>query len=330
MFNGKSILITGGTGSFGKAATRIILESYKPKRLVIFSRDEYKQFEMAQQYPVSRHPSLRYFIGDVRDRERVNRAFTGVDYVIHAAALKHVPIAEYNPFEAIKTNIIGAQNVINAALDRKVKRIIALSTDKAANPINLYGATKLCSDKLFIDGNVFGGREDILFSVVRYGNVMGSRGSVVPFFLKEREKNVLPITDPAMTRFWIALDDGVRFVLSSFSRMIGGELFVPKMPSARIDELARAIGPTCRHEVVGVRPGEKLHEALITRDEARKTLEYDSYYMIKPDFTHFEEKFNAVGGAAVVKDFEYNSFNNPWRVGAEELRSMLLKNGFPL
>lgn len=330
MFNGKSILITGGTGSFGKAATRIILESYQPKRLVIFSRDEYKQFEMAQQFPVARHACLRYFIGDVRDQERVNRAFTGVDYVIHAAALKHVPIAEYNPFEAIKTNIIGAQNVINAALDKKVKRVIALSTDKAANPVNLYGATKLCSDKLFIDGNVFGGREDILFSVVRYGNVMGSRGSVVPFFLKEREKKVLPITEPEMTRFWIALDDGVRFVLGCFSRMIGGELFVPKMPSARIDELAKAICPQCRHEVVGVRPGEKLHEALITRDEARKTLEYDSYYMIKPDFTHFTEKFNAVGGAPVMKDFEYNSFNNPWRVGAEELRGMLQKNGFPL
>ena len=245
MLDGKNILITGGTGSFGKKCTEIILKRYKPNKVIIFSRDELKQFEMAQVFSDTIYPCMRYFIGDVRDKERLYRAFHGVDYVIHAAALKQVPAAEYNPFEAVKTNILGAQNVINVAIDQKVKRVIALSTDKAANPINLYGATKLCSDKLFIAGNTYVGRDETSFGVVRYGNVFGSRGSVIPFFLKQKETGVLPITDPKMTRFWITLEQGVNFVLQCLDRMVGGELFVPKIPSMKIIDLARAICPDC-------------------------------------------------------------------------------------
>jgi len=256
MLNGKSILITGGTGSFGKKCTEIILKTYQPKRLIIFSRDELKQFEMAQQFPDNKYPCIRYFIGDVRDKERMHRAFHNVDYVIHAAALKQVPAAEYNPFEAVKTNILGAQNVINVAIDRGVKRVIALSTDKAANPINLYGATKLCSDKLFIAGNSYVGRDSTIFSVVRYGNVAGSRGSVIPFFLKCRKNGILPITDPRMTRFWITLEQGVNFVLSCLETMVGGELFVPKLPSMNIMDLAKVIAPECKTDIIGIRPGE--------------------------------------------------------------------------
>ncbi len=256
MLNDKTILITGGTGSFGKKCTEIILKVYKPKKLIIFSRDELKQFEMAQIFSDKQYPCMRYFIGDVRDKERLYRAFNGVDYVIHAAALKQVPSAEYNPFEAVKTNILGAENVINVAIDKGVKKVIALSTDKAANPINLYGATKLCSDKLFIAGNSYVGKDDTIFSVVRYGNVVGSRGSVIPFFLKQRETGVLPITDPRMTRFWITLEQGVNFVLNCLERMVGGELFVPKIPSMNIMDLVKAIAPECKTKIIGIRPGK--------------------------------------------------------------------------
>lgn len=323
MFNDKNILITGGTGSFGKKATEIILKKYKPRRLIIFSRDELKQFEMAQTYPISKYDCIRYFIGDVRDKERLYRAFQGVDYVIHAAALKQVPAAEYNPFEAVKTNIIGAQNVINVAIDQGVKKVIALSTDKAANPINLYGATKLCSDKLFIAGNAYVGREDTIFSVVRYGNVVGSRGSVIPFFLKQRENGYLPITDPRMTRFWITLEQGVEFVLWCLEHMCGGELFVPKIPSMNIMDLARAIAPECKTKIVGIRSGEKIHELMITRDDARKTLEFDKFYVIQPDFMFWDRRCTWNGGPKVPNDFEYNSGTNPWRLSVDEMKEMI-------
>jgi UDP-N-acetylglucosamine 4,6-dehydratase len=322
MFNDKTILITGGTGSFGKKATEIILKRYKPRKLIIFSRDELKQYEMSQIFSMNDYP-IRYFIGDVRDIERLQRAFHGVDYVIHAAALKQVPAAEYNPFEAVKTNIIGAENIISVAIDQGVKKVIALSTDKAANPINLYGATKLCSDKLFIAGNSYVGRDHTIFSVVRYGNVVGSRGSVIPLFLKERSKGVLPITDSRMTRFWITLEQGVNFVLDCMSRMVGGELFVPKIPSMNIMDLARAIAPECRTEIIGIRPGEKLHEVMITRDDARRTLEYQDYYVIQPDFHFFRRRFNKNNGKPVPEEFEYNSGTNPWFLTVEEMREMV-------
>ena len=323
MFNDKNILITGGTGSFGKKATELILKRYKPKRLIIFSRDELKQFNMSQTYPVSRYDCIRYFIGDVRETERLYRAFQGVDYVIHAAALKQVPAAEYNPFEAVKTNILGAQNVINVAIDQRVKKVIALSTDKAANPINLYGATKLCSDKLFIAGNAYVGREDTIFSVVRYGNVAGSRGSVIPFFLQQKETGVLPITDPRMTRFWITLQQGVEFVLWCLEHMCGGELFVPKIPSMNILDLAQAVAPECKTEVVGIRPGEKIHELMIPRDTARKALEFDSFYVIQPDFMFWSRRSCWDGGKKVPDDFEYDSGTNPWRLTIDEMKQII-------
>lgn len=324
MLDNKTILITGGTGSFGKKCTEIILKRYKPRRLIIFSRDELKQFEMAQQFPDSKYDCIRYFIGDVRDKERLYRAFHNVDYVIHAAALKQVPAAEYNPFEAVKTNILGAQNVINVAIDQGVKKVIALSTDKAANPINLYGATKLCSDKLFIAGNSYVGEDDTKFSVVRYGNVVGSRGSVIPFFLKMKETGVLPITDPRMTRFWITLEQGVNFVLQCLEQMVGGELFVPKIPSMNIMDLAQAIAPECRTEIIGIRPGEKLHEVMIPRDEARKVLEFDTYFIMQPDFKFWSRRFtNHNNGKPVPEDFEYNSGTNPWKLTVEEMREMI-------
>jgi len=323
MLNDKSILITGGTGSFGKKCTEIILEKYKPRRLIIFSRDELKQFEMSQIFPDTKYKSIRYFIGDVRDKERLNRAFRNVDYVIHAAALKQVPAAEYNPFEAVKTNTLGAQNVINVAIDQGVKKVIALSTDKAANPINLYGATKLCSDKLFIAGNSYVGQDHSIFSVVRYGNVAGSRGSVIPFFLKCRENGVLPITDPRMTRFWITLEQGVNFVLSCIERMVGGELFVPKIPSMNIMELAKVIAPECKTEIIGIRPGEKLHELMITRDDARRTLEFKDYYMIQPEFHFWKRRYNGNTGKPVAEGFEYNSGTNPWKLTIEEMKKIV-------
>jgi UDP-N-acetylglucosamine 4,6-dehydratase len=323
MLNNKSILITGGTGSFGKKATEIILKQYRPRRLIIFSRDELKQFEMAQQFPFDKYDCMRYFIGDVRDKERLERAFLGVDYVIHAAALKQVTAAEYNPFEAVKTNIIGAQNVINVAIDKGVKRVIALSTDKAANPINLYGATKLCSDKLFIAGNAYVGRDHTTFGVVRYGNVVGSRGSVIPFFLQFKENGFLPITDPRMTRFWITLEQGIEFVLWCLEHMCGGELFVPKIPSMNIMDLARAVAPECETKIVGIRPGEKLHELMIPRDDSRNTIEFDNFYVIQPDFKFWERRCSWNGGQRVSGDFEYSSETNPWRLSVDEMTAMI-------
>jgi UDP-N-acetylglucosamine 4,6-dehydratase len=327
MFDNRTVLITGGTGSFGKECTEIILKKYKPKRLIIFSRDELKQFEMAQQFPDNKYPGIRFFIGDVRDKERMARAFHDVDYVIHAAALKQVPAAEYNPFEAVKTNILGAQNVINVAIDQGVKKVIALSTDKAANPINLYGATKLCSDKLFIAGNSYVGGESTIFSVVRYGNVAGSRGSVIPFFLKCRKNGVLPITDPRMTRFWITLEQGVNFVLNRLGTMVGGELFVPKIPSMNIMDLAKVIAPECKTEVIGIRPGEKLHEVMIPKDDARKTIEYADHYVIQPDFDFWGRRFTNNGGQPVPDEFEYNSGDNPWKLTSEEMGEIIKRLG---
>jgi UDP-N-acetylglucosamine 4,6-dehydratase len=317
------VLITGGTGSFGRKFTKIMLERHPPKKMIIFSRDELKQFEMAQVYPDTEYACMRYFIGDVRDKERLYRAFEGVNYVIHAAALKQVPAAEYNPFEAVKTNIIGAENVINVAIDQGVKKVIALSTDKAANPINLYGATKLCSDKLFIAGNAYAGREDTTFSVVRYGNVVGSRGSVIPFFLKQKESGVLTITDPRMTRFWITLEQGVEFVLWCLENMCGGELFVPKIPSMNILDLATAIAPECKIEMIGIRPGEKIHEVMVPRDEARRTIEFDRFYLIQPDFRFWKRLCTWNGGRPIPDDFEYNSGSNPWRLTAQEMGEMV-------
>ena len=277
--DGAAILVTGGTGSFGQAFVKRVLSEHRPSRLVIYSRDELKQFEMQQKFSAD---LLRFFIGDVRDAERLNRALAGIDIVVHAAALKHVPIAEYNPIECIKTNVIGAENVINACIDQRIKKVIALSTDKAVNPVNLYGATKLCSDKLFVAGNHLAGKNGPRFSVVRYGNVIGSRGSVVPFFKERAKDGKLPITDPRMTRFWIRLEDGAGFVQRCLRIMRGGEIFIPKIPSMRITDLASAIGPDCKQETIGIRPGEKLHELLITRDDARHTLEFDDHYIIQP------------------------------------------------
>ncbi len=318
IFKGKTVLITGGTGSFGKKFTEILLAKYKPKRLVILSRDELKQFEMSQQF---NDPCIRYFLGDVRDRDRLYRAFYDVDYVVHAAAIKQVPAAEYNPFEAVKTNILGAENVINVSIDQGVKRVIALSTDKAANPVNLYGATKLCSDKLFIGGNSYAGGRVSRFSVVRYGNVIGSRGSVVPFFLKLRETGIIPITDVRMTRFWITLEQAVEFVIKRFEIMQGGEIFVPKIPSMKIVDLARAIAPECEFKITGIRPGEKLHEVMVPEDDARKTMEHDDYYLIQPQFTGWG---NGIwkGGRRVPDGFKYSSDTNTWWLTVEEIREM--------
>lgn len=321
MLNNKNILITGGTGSFGKKAVESILKRFTPRRLIIFSRDELKQFEMAKEFPISKHNCLRYFIGDVRDKERLHRAFHGVDVVVHAAALKQVPAAEYNPTEVIKTNIYGAQNVVNAAADRGVRKIIALSTDKAANPVNLYGATKLCSDKLFIAANAFVSGADSRFSVVRYGNVVGSRGSVIPFFLERKEEGVLPITDPRMTRFWITLEQATEFVLKCLELMVGGEVFIPKVPSMKITDLAKSICSECRTEIVGIRPGEKLHEVMVPKDDAYNTVEFEDYYVIKSMFKNFERCFSE--GEPVSNDFEYNSDTNTWRLSVEEMRAMV-------
>ena len=325
MLNGKNILITGGTGSFGKKFVQIVLEHYKPERLIIFSRDELKQFEMSQRFNTKKYPCIRYFLGDVRDRDRLARAFQGVDYVIHAAALKQVPAAEYNPAEFIKTNILGAMNIIDAALQTNVKRVIALSTDKAVNPINLYGATKLCSDKLFVAANVYRpiGRERV-FTVVRYGNVVGSRGSVVPFFKERARTGSLPITDPRMTRFWITLDQGVHFVLKVLEIAKGGEIFVPKIPSMTITDLARAIAPECKHEIVGIRPGEKIHEVLISEDEGRNAVEYNECYVVRqnpaPDIM---EPCETNGGCPCPEGFSYVSNNNPSMISVEDLHKIL-------
>ncbi|MBL4898109.1 MAG: UDP-N-acetylglucosamine 4,6-dehydratase (inverting) [Colwellia sp.] len=324
MFNDKSILITGGTGSFGKKYVQTLLTRYKPKRIVIFSRDELKQFEMQQTF---NDPCIRYFIGDVRDRERLMQATREVDYIIHAAALKQVPAAEYNPVECIKTNIDGAQNVIHAAIENKVSKIIALSTDKAANPINLYGATKLASDKLFVAANNMVGSGDTRFAVVRYGNVVGSRGSVVPFFEQRVAEGAtsLPITDAEMTRFWISLQDGVDFVLKNFSRMRGGEIFVPKIPSVRIPDLARAIAPDLDQHIVGIRPGEKLHEIMCPADDSHLTVEYKDHFVMCPSIRFYNQdmdyKSNALGetGEPVARGFEYNSGTNAHFLAADEI-----------
>lgn len=324
MLNDKVILITGGTGSFGQAFVEHVLSHHRPTRLIILSRDELKQSQMQERFSESQYPSIRFFLGDVRDRERLYRAFDGVDYVIHAAALKQVPACEYNPMEAIRTNVLGAANIVDAAIDRRVKRVVALSTDKAANPVNLYGATKLCSDKLFTAGNYYAGSHETRFSVVRYGNVMGSRGSVIPFFLRERAKGVLPITDPRMTRFWITLEQGVQFVLDSLERMRGGEIFVPKIPSMNIMDLARAIAPEAETRVVGIRPGEKLHEIMVPPDDARNTLEYDDFYSILPSRKEWEERGLVIpGGTPCPEDFTYSSDVNPEWLEVEALREML-------
>lgn len=324
MLNDKAILVTGGTGSFGKKFTEIVLSRYKPRKLIIFSRDELKQFEMRDQFGEDRYPNIRYFIGDVRDSQRLHRAFNGVDIVVHAAALKQVPVAEYNPSEAVKTNVLGAMNVIDAAIDCNIKQVIALSTDKAANPINLYGATKLCSDKLFIAGNNYSGPHGTRFSIVRYGNVVGSRGSVIPFFLKMRETGVLPITDERMTRFWITLEQGVDFVLSSLDRMHGGEIFVPKIPSMRITDLARAIAPDCKMKIIGIRPGEKMHEIMVPEDDAYHTVEHDKYFAILPTFHDWsaEEYLSENGGKPCPDGFSYSSNSNTQWLTMDELRSM--------
>jgi len=323
MLNNKIVLITGGTGSFGKKCVEIIAKRYKPKKLIVYSRDELKQFEMAQHFSDEKFKFLRFFIGDIRDKERLNRAFQGVDYIIHAAAMKQVPACEYNPTEAIKTNIMGAQNIINVAADKKVKKVIALSTDKAANPINLYGATKLCSDKLFIAANEFVARDQCRFSIVRYGNVVGSRGSVIPFFQQKATEGVLPITDLRMTRFWITLEQGVDFVLKHLMKMKGGEIFVPKIPSMKIIDLAKAIAPNCRTEVIGIRPGEKLHETMITRDDSRNTVEYDDYYVIKPESKFLINQFDGKGSKPVMEEFEYNSATNTVWITHEQIQEMI-------
>ncbi|MGY3994311.1 UDP-N-acetylglucosamine 4,6-dehydratase (inverting) [Aeromonas veronii] len=327
MFNGKTILVTGGTGSFGKKFIATVLSRYQPARLIVYSRDELKQFEMQQRF---NHPCMRYFIGDVRDAERLDMAMRDVDFVVHAAALKQVPAAEYNPMECIKTNVGGAENVIKAALDNGVQKVIALSTDKAANPINLYGATKLCSDKLFVAANNMAGKNPTIFSVVRYGNVVGSRGSVVPFFdnLIKSGASTLPITHPEMTRFWLTLQQGVDFVLSNFQRMRGGELFVPKIPSVKITDLAAAMAPTLKQEIIGIRAGEKLHEVMCPADDSFHTYEFNDYYVIAPSisFTSRNNDFsvNALGETAtlVAPGFEYNSLNNQHFLSIAELQSM--------
>jgi UDP-N-acetylglucosamine 4,6-dehydratase/5-epimerase len=327
MFDNKNILITGGTGSFGKKYTKILLEKYKPNKIIIYSRDELKQYEMSQDY---NHKCMRYFIGDVRDADRLKKAMKDVDYVIHAAALKHVPIAEYNPMECIKTNIYGAQNVIDAALENGVSKIIALSTDKAANPVNLYGATKLASDKLFVAANNLVGNQDTQFSVVRYGNVIGSRGSVVPYFQKllNDGRTFLPITDDKMTRFMITLDDGVNFVLKNFERMQGGEIFVPKIPSMKIIDLADAMAPNLERKIIGIRPGEKLHEIMCPADDSHLTFEFDDHFVIAPTITFTKRRdydHNILGelGVKVAQGFEYNSGNNKEWLQKEELLKLI-------
>lgn len=327
--NHKSVLITGGTGSLGKALTERIFKTYpQVKRLVIFSRDEQKQFQMAQDYPEADYPAIRFFIGDVRDKDRLVRAFKGVDYVIHAAAMKHVHLAEYNPTECIKTNVNGAENVIYAALETDVKNVVALSTDKACAPINLYGATKLTSDKLFVAANNIKGFADIKFSVVRYGNVMGSNGSVIPFFIKKREEGYLPITNPKMTRFNISLDGGVDMVLHAMEHAWGGEIFIPKIPSYKITDVALAIAPDLEQRVVGIRPGEKIHEEMITSSDSFYTYDLGQYYTILPsvpnwDIQKFVTTFNAT---KVTEGFEYNSGDNTQWETVESLRELIIEN----
>ena len=326
--NKKNILITGGTGSFGKKFVDEILKKFKPRRLIIYSRDEQKQFQMQQKWKESSESPIRYFIGDVRDLDRLKFATQGVDIVIHAAALKHVPVAEYNPFEAVKTNILGAQNVIDATIHNNVKKVIALSTDKASSPINLYGATKLTSDKLFIAANNYKGSKNIKFSVVRYGNVMGSRGSVIPFFLKTKENNILPITDKRMTRFNITLEESVKFVVSCLNKMWGGEIFVPKIPSYRILDLAKSISPKSKIKFIGLRPGEKLHEEMISKSDAINTIEYNTHFVVtsSSQFMNWDKKkymkLNKFGKHC-VEDFSYNSGKNNNFLKVDQLKKLI-------
>jgi UDP-N-acetylglucosamine 4,6-dehydratase len=330
MFSGKSILVTGGTGSFGRAFVGTVLQRFPDvKRLVIYSRDELKQFEMAQRFSPKDHPNLRYFIGDVRDEARLRRALEGIDIVVHAAALKQVPAAEYNPFEYIKTNVLGAQNLIEACLDTHVECVVALSTDKAAAPINLYGATKLCSDKLFVAANNVKGARALRFSVVRYGNVMGSRGSVIPFFLEKRKSGVLPITDTRMTRFNISLQEGVEMVMWTVDNAWGGEIFVPRIPSYRITDVATAIAPECRQEIVGIRPGEKLHEEMITASDSANTVAMGHYFAILPpaaDYT-LDDYCAKRGATPVPPGFSYDSGTNPDFLTVEQLRELITRHG---
>ena len=328
MLNNSSLLITGGTGSFGRALTRRVLEKYPDiSRLVIFSRDELKQYEMAQEFPPDKYPNIRFFLGDVRDERRIKRALERIDYVIHAAALKQVPAAEYNPIEFIQTNVMGAQNIISACIETDVKGVVALSTDKAAAPINLYGATKLCSDKLFVAANNISSR-DIRFSVVRYGNVMGSRGSVIPFFMNKRSEGVLPLTDPNMTRFNITLDHGVELVLHALEHSMGGELYVPRISSYRITDLAEAIGPDCEHPVIGIRPGEKVHEEMITEADSLTTWDHGDFFTILPVTPGWDVKeWSARLGASPVKPgFHYTSENNDSFLSVDEIRNLILEH----
>ncbi len=322
-----SILITGGTGSFGKIFIKTLLNNHpEVKKVIVFSRDEFKQFEMSNMPEFKEHKEkLRFFIGDVRDKERLDRAFDGVDIVIHAAALKQVPSCEYNPFEAVKTNVLGAQNVINAAIDKGVKKVIALSTDKACAPINLYGATKLCSDKLFIAGNAYAGFKDTKFSVVRYGNVAGSRGSVIPFFQKlvKQGASEIPITDIRMTRFWLKLEQAVEMVFEAIDNMQGGELYVKKIPSMYMTDLAKAIAPDLKISEIGIRPGEKIHEQMITKEDARNTLEFDDYYVILPEIEFENITYKYSGGKAVANDFEYHSGNNSQWLSIEDMKKLI-------
>ncbi|MHB8853409.1 MAG: UDP-N-acetylglucosamine 4,6-dehydratase (inverting) [Ignavibacteriaceae bacterium] len=334
MLNDKTILVTGGTGSFGKKFIKTVFKNYNPKKVIVYSRDELKQFEMQQSDEFTKYNlqnRLRFFIGDVRDIERLKRSLEGVDIVIHAAALKQVPAAEYNPFEAVKTNVLGGQNVIDASFHCGVKKVIALSTDKAAAPINLYGATKLTSDKLFIAANNYKGFHDIKFSVVRYGNVMGSRGSVIPFFLNKKKDGKLPITDERMTRFNITLQEGVDFVLMGLEKMWGGELFVPKIPSYRITDVAKAIAPNAKIAVVGIRPGEKLHEEMITSTDSLNTIEFENYFVILPstplwDIENFRNESNGKAGKVCDFGFAYNSGSNKRFLTVEELKELIIKN----
>lgn len=331
--NGKSILITGGTGSFGKEFVKTIIERFPNfKRMVIYSRDELKQFEMAQKFSTKDYPGLRYFIGDIRDADRFKRACKGIEIIVHAAAIKQVPTAEYNPMECIKTNVIGAQNVIDAALDiESVKKVVALSTDKACAPINLYGATKLCSDKLFVAANNMKGRKDLSFSIVRYGNVMGSRGSVIPFFMSKRKEGVLPITDPRMTRFNISLREGVDMVLYAIDNAWGGEIFIPKIPSYKITDVASAIGPDCEQKVVGIRPGEKIHEEMITEADSFTTIDLGDYYAILPQVPIWsrEEYLKAKNAKPVQPGFSYNSGTNEEWLSTEDIRELIIKHVDP-
>jgi UDP-N-acetylglucosamine 4,6-dehydratase len=326
--NDKSVLVTGGTGSFGKHFVKTVIENYKPRRLVIYSRDELKQYEMQQLFPMDQHPFMRYFIGDVRDRDRLDMALNNIDYVIHAAALKQVPTAEYNPFECIRTNVFGAENLVYAALRRNVRKVIALSTDKAANPVNLYGASKLASDKIFVAANNLAGADGTRFSVVRYGNVFGSRGSVVPFFRKLAAEGAdeIPITDPRMTRFWITLTQGVNFVLSSMELSRGGEIFVPKIPSTTVTDLASSICPSLGQKIVGVRPGEKLHETMIPADDSRWTVELEDRYVILASFAAAAREASLNRGAKPVPEgFAYSSDNNPEALDVRGLQAMLVQ-----